>query len=135
VEVRVDEATGEVRVSLVVAAFAAGTILNAKTARSQYPGGIVWGIGLALTEATVRDPRSGRVANRSLEDYHVPVNADVPALDVIMVDEKDPFVNEIGAKGIGEIGNTGIGAAIANAVYNATGKRVRDLPITLDKLQ
>jgi xanthine dehydrogenase YagR molybdenum-binding subunit len=134
VEVRVDEATGEVRVSRVVSAFAAGKILNAKTARSQYLGGIVWGIGLALTEETHRDPRNGRVANRSLQDYHVPVNADVPAIDVIMVDEKDPFVNEIGAKGIGEIGITGIGAAIANAVYNATGKRVRDLPITLDKL-
>ena len=135
VEVRVDDATGEVRVSRVVSAFAAGKILNAKTARSQFLGGIVWGIGLALTEETHRDKRSGRVANRSLQDYHVPVNADVPDLDVIMVEEKDPFVNEIGAKGIGEIGITGIGAAIANAVYNATGKRIRDLPITLDKLQ
>ena len=134
VEVRVDEATGEVRVSRVVSAFAAGKILNAKTARSQFLGGIVWGIGLALTEETVRDARSGRVVNNSLTDYHVPVNADVPAIDVIMVDESDPFVNEIGAKGIGEIGITGIGAAIANAVYHATGKRVRDLPITLDKL-
>jgi xanthine dehydrogenase YagR molybdenum-binding subunit len=134
VEVRVDEATGEVRVSRVVSAFAAGKILNAKTARSQFLGGIVWGIGLALTEETVRDTRTGRVVNHSLQDYHVPVNADVPAIDVIMVDETDPFVNEIGAKGIGEIGITGIGAAIANAVYNATGKRVRDLPITVDKL-
>jgi xanthine dehydrogenase YagR molybdenum-binding subunit len=133
-EVRVDEATGEVRVSRVVGAFAAGKILNAKTARSQFLGGIVWGIGLALTEQTVRDARSGRVVNHSLQDYHVPVNADVPAIDVIMVDEIDPFVNEIGAKGIGEIGITGIGAAIASAVYHATGKRVRDLPITLDKL-
>ena len=133
-EVRVDEATGEVRVSRVVGAFAAGKILNVKTARSQFLGGIVWGIGLALTEHTVRDERSGRVVNHSLQDYHVPVNADVPAIDVIMVDETDPFVNEIGAKGIGEIGITGIGAAIANAVYHATGKRVRDLPITLDKL-
>ena len=134
VEVRVDEATGEVRVSRVVSAFAAGKILNAKTARSQFLGGIVWGIGLALTEETHRDPRNGRVANRSLQDYHVPVNADVPDLQVIMVEENDPFVNELGAKGIGEIGITGIAAAIANAVYNATGKRVRDLPITLDKL-
>jgi xanthine dehydrogenase YagR molybdenum-binding subunit len=106
VEVRVDEATGEVRVRRVVSAFAAGKTLNAKTARSQFLGGIVWGIRLALTEETVRDARSGRV----------------------------PFVNEIGAKGIGEIGITGIGAAIANAVYHATGKRVRDLPITVDKL-
>ena len=133
-EVHVDEATGEVRVSRVVSAFAAGKILNAKTARSQFLGGIVWGIGLALTEHSVRDERSGRVVNNSLQDYHVPVNADVPTIDVIMVDEKDPFVNEVGAKGIGEIGITGIGAAIANAVYHATGKRVRDLPITLDKL-
>ncbi|MEA2751889.1 MAG: xanthine dehydrogenase YagR molybdenum-binding subunit [Myxococcales bacterium] len=133
-EVRVDEATGEVRVSRVVAAFAAGKILNAKTARSQFLGGIVWGIGFALTEQTVRDARTGRAVNNSLQDYHVPVNADVPTIDVIMVDEKDPFVDEIGAKGIGEIGITGIGAAIANAVYHATGKRVRDLPITLDKL-
>lgn len=134
VEARVDEATGEVRVSRVVSAFAAGKVLNAKTARSQFLGGIVWGIGLALTEETVRDARSGRVVNHSLQDYHVPVNADVPAIDVIMVDEKDPFVNEIGAKGMGEIGITGIGAAIANAVYHATGKRVRDLPIPVDKL-
>ena len=134
VEVRVDEATGEVRVSRVVSAFAAGKILNAKTARSQFVGGIVWGIGLALTEESVRDARSGRVVNHSLADYHVPVNADVPAIDVIMVDENDPFVNEIGAKGIGEIGITGMGAAIANAVYHATGRRVRDLPITVDKL-
>jgi xanthine dehydrogenase YagR molybdenum-binding subunit len=133
-EVRVDEATGEVRVSRVVSAFAAGKILNAKTARSQFLGGIVWGIGLALTEHTVRDARTGRVVNHSLQDYHVPVNADVPAIEVIMIDETDPFVNDIGAKGIGEIGITGIGAAIANAVYHATGRRVRDLPITVDKL-
>ncbi len=130
VEVRVDEATGEVRVSRVVSAFAAGKTLNAKTARSQFVGGIVRGIGLALTEESVRDARNGRVDNHSLGDYHVPVNADVPAIAVIMVDENDPFVNEIGAKGIGEIGITGIGAA----TYHATGKRVRDLPITVDKL-
>ena len=134
VEVKVDEDTGEVRVSRVVAAFAAGRILNAKTARSQFLGGIVWGIGLALHEHTVRDERNGRIVTRDLADYHVPVHADVPDIDVIMVDEKDPFVNPIGAKGIGEIGITGIPAAIANAVYNATGKRVRDLPITPDKL-
>ena len=133
-EVRVDEATGEVRVSRIVGAFAAGKILNAKTARSQFIGGIIWGIGLALTEKTERDTRTGRALNRSLADYHVPVNADVPRIDIVMVDETDPFVNEIGAKGIGEIGITGVGAAIANAVFHATGKRVRDLPITLDKL-
>ena len=134
VEVKVDEDTGEVRVSRIVSAFAAGTILNVKTARSQFLGGIVWGIGFALTEHSVRDPRNGRIVTRDLSDYHVAVNADVPDIDVIMVDELDPHVNELGAKGIGEIGITGISAAIANAVFHATGKRVRDLPVTLDKL-
>ncbi|MEO6603778.1 MAG: xanthine dehydrogenase family protein molybdopterin-binding subunit [Polyangiaceae bacterium] len=134
VEVRVDEDTGEVRVARAVGAFAAGKILNPKTARSQFYGGMVWGIGFALEEQTVRDARSGRVVTRDLADYHVPVHADIPALEVISVDETDPHVNEIGAKGIGEIGITGITAAIASAVYHATGKRVRDLPITLDKL-
>jgi xanthine dehydrogenase YagR molybdenum-binding subunit len=134
VEVRVDEDTGEVRVARAVGAFAAGKILNPKTARSQFYGGMVWGIGFALEEHTLRDARSGRVVTRDLADYHVPVHADIPALEVISVDETDLHVNEIGAKGIGEIGITGISAAIANAVYHATGKRVRDLPITLDKL-
>ncbi len=134
VEVRVDEDTGEVRVARAVGAFAAGKILNPKTARSQFYGGMVWGIGFALEEHTVRDTRSGRIVTRDLADYHVPVHADVPELTVVMVEEHDPHVNEIGAKGIGEIGITGISAAIANAVYNATGKRVRDLPISLDKL-
>ncbi len=133
-EVRVDEDSGEVRVARWVAAFAAGKILNEKTARSQYQGGIVWGIGFALHEHTVRDPRSGRVVTRDLADYHVPVHADVPVIDVIMVDEVDPYVNDVGAKGIGEIGITGAAAAVANAVYHATGKRIRDLPITPDKL-
>ncbi len=134
VEVRVDPDLGVVRVARVVAAFGAGKILNAKTARSQLVGGIVWGIGMALEERTVRDPRTARAVTRDLSDYHVPVCADVPDVDVITIDEDDPFVNEIGAKGIGEIGITGIGAAIVNAVFHATGKRVRDVPITLDKL-
>jgi xanthine dehydrogenase YagR molybdenum-binding subunit len=134
VEVRVDDELGEVKVTRVVAAFAAGKILNPKTARSQLIGGLVWGLGLALFEHTERDSRTARVVTRDLADYHVPVHADVPAIDVIMVPEEDPHVNEIGAKGVGEIGITGIGAAIANAVHHATGKRVRDLPITLDKL-
>lgn len=95
---------------------------------------MVWGIGLALLEHTVRDGRTARVASRDLADYHVPVNADVPKIEIISIDEDDPHVNEIGAKGIGEIGITGVGAAIANAVFHATGIRVRDLPITLDKL-
>jgi xanthine dehydrogenase YagR molybdenum-binding subunit len=133
-EVRCDRDLGTVRVSRFVGAFGAGKILNAKTARSQLIGGIVWAIGMALEEHTVRDPRTARVVTRDLADYHVPVNADVPAIDVITVDEDDPYVNEIGAKGIGEIGITGAGAAIANAVFHATGKRVRDFPITLDKL-
>ncbi|HMJ56917.1 MAG TPA: xanthine dehydrogenase family protein molybdopterin-binding subunit [Polyangiaceae bacterium] len=133
-EVRVDEAVGEVRVSRMVGAFAAGKVLNAKTARSQLLGGMVWAIGCALEEQTVRDARTGRLVTRDLADYHVPVHADVPVLDVILVEEDDPHVSEVGAKGIGEIGITGGVAAIANAVYHATGKRVRDLPITLDKV-
>jgi len=133
-EVRVDEDLGEIRVARLVGAFACGKILNAKTARNQLTGGMVWGIGMALLEQTHRDRRSGRVVTRDLADYHVPVNGDVPAIEVITVDEEDLHVNDVGAKGLGEIGNTGIAAAIANAVYHATGTRVRDLPITLDKL-
>jgi xanthine dehydrogenase YagR molybdenum-binding subunit len=133
-EVRVDEDLGVVRVTRVVGAYAAGKFLNRKTGRSQLLGGIVWGIGQALQEHTELDPRSARVVTKELQDYHFPVNADVPALDVIMIDEDDPHVNDVGAKGIGEIGIVGVAAAIANAVYHATGKRVRELPITLDKL-
>jgi xanthine dehydrogenase YagR molybdenum-binding subunit len=133
-EVRVDEELGVVRVPRLVAAYAAGKILNAKTGHSQLMGGLVWAIGMALEEHTVRDARTARVITRDLADYHVPVNADVLGIDVIMVDEVDPYVNELGAKGIGELGITGAGAAIANAVFHATGKRIRELPITLDKL-
>jgi xanthine dehydrogenase YagR molybdenum-binding subunit len=118
----------------VVSAFAAGRILNAKTARSQYLGGIVWGLSMGLHEQTVYDRRNGRIMNADFAEYHVPVNLDVPDIDVIFVDEHDPHVNEIGVKGIGEIGITGVAAALANAVFHATGKRIRDLPITLDKL-
>ncbi|HTJ44316.1 MAG TPA: xanthine dehydrogenase family protein molybdopterin-binding subunit [Kofleriaceae bacterium] len=134
VEVRVDPELGEIRIARAVGAFGCGRILNAKTARSQLIGGMVWGIGMALFEHTVRDPRNGRVVTRDLADYHVPVSGDVPDLDVIFVEEDDPHVNELGAKGIGEIGITGMPAAIANAIFHATGTRVRDLPITLDKL-
>ncbi|HEY3802067.1 MAG TPA: xanthine dehydrogenase family protein molybdopterin-binding subunit [Kofleriaceae bacterium] len=134
VEVRIDEDLGMIRVARVVAAFAAGKILNPKTANNQFVGGIVWGIGMALEEDTVRDRRTGRVVTRDLADYHVPVHADVPAIDVIQVDEVDTVVNSLGTKGIGEIGITGITAAIANAVFHATGTRVRALPITLDKI-
>ncbi len=134
VEVRVDEELGRVRVARMVAAFAAGKFLNAKLARSQLMGGLVWAIGFALEEHTVRDRRTARVVTRDLVDYHVPVAADVPAIDVILIDELDPHVDDVGAKGIGEIGVTGASAAIANAVYHATGKRIRDLPITVEKL-
>jgi xanthine dehydrogenase YagR molybdenum-binding subunit len=134
VEVRVDEDLGSIRVARVVSAFACGKILNPKTANNQFVGGIVWGIGMALHEHAVRDRRTARIVTRDLADYHVPVNADIPAIDVISVDETDQFVNPIGTKGIGEIGITGITAAIANAIYHATGKRVRSLPIQLDSL-
>ncbi|MDQ6639961.1 MAG: molybdopterin-dependent oxidoreductase, partial [Pseudomonadota bacterium] len=133
-EVRVDADLGTVRVPRVGAAYGVGTVLNAKTARSQMLGGIVWGVGMALLEESVRDGRDGRIVNGNLAEYHVPVNADIGAIDVVFVPESDAFVNPLGIKGIGEIGITGVAAAIANAVFNATGKRVRDLPITLDKL-
>ena len=133
-EVRVNPDSGEVRVTRWVGSFGVGRLLNAKTANSQLVGGIVYGIGMALMEHTVIDPNLGRVVNRDLAEYHVPVNADVPAIEVLFVDERDRHVNPLGIKGIGEIGITGTAAAIANAVYHATGKRVRDLPITLDKL-
>jgi xanthine dehydrogenase YagR molybdenum-binding subunit len=133
-EVRVDAALGVVRVPRITAVYGAGTILNAKTARSQMLGGIVWGVGMALLEESLRDERDGRIVNNNLAEYHVPVNADIGAIDVAFVPERDPYVNPLGIKGIGEIGITGVPAAIANAVFNATGKRVRDLPITLDKL-
>jgi xanthine dehydrogenase YagR molybdenum-binding subunit len=133
-EVRVDPELGTVRVATFVNAFGAGRILNEKTAKSQYLGGAVWGIGMALLEHTRFDERSGRIMNANLGEYLVPVNADVPMVESIVVPEEDPHVNEIGVKGIGEIGIVGAAAAIANAVYHATGKRVRDLPITPEKL-
>lgn len=134
VEVRIDPDFGEVRVSRYTGAFACGRILNKKTARSQFIGGIIMGIGMALMEETVSDPHLGRIMNANLGEYHVPVNADIPNIDIHMLEEKDPHVNPIGTKGIGEIGITGVAAAIANAVYHATGKRIRDLPITPDKV-
>lgn len=134
VEVRVDPDLGSVRISRWVGAFAAGRIINPKLFRSQALGGVVWGIGFALMEHTVTDKHTGRVVTRDLADYHVPVNADVPEIDIITVDENDPRVNPIGVKGVGELGITGCGGAIANAIFHATGKRIRDLPITLDKL-
>jgi xanthine dehydrogenase YagR molybdenum-binding subunit len=133
-EVRVDRDLGEIRVPRIVAAYGAGRILNAKLAHSQLVGGVVWGVGMALEEETIVDRRTGRYLNSDLAEYHVPVNADIGQLDVSFVEEEDKIVNPIGVKGIGEIGITGVAAALANAVYNATGVRVRDLPITLDKV-
>jgi xanthine dehydrogenase YagR molybdenum-binding subunit len=132
-EVKVDEQLGVIRVTRVVSAVAAGRILNTKTASSQILGSIVWGIGMALREETLIDHRDGRIANANIAEYLVPVNADVQDIKVIFVDEPDDS-NPLGVKGVGEVGIVGVAAAIANAVYHATGKRVRDLPITLDKL-
>jgi xanthine dehydrogenase YagR molybdenum-binding subunit len=134
-EVKVDEQIGIIRVTRIVNAVAAGRILNTKTAHSQIMGGVVWGIGMALHEETLFDHRFGRVMNANIAEYHVPVNADVHDIKVIFVDEPDDIINPLGIKGLGEIGIVGVAAAIANAVYHATGKRVRDLPITLDKLR
>ena len=133
-EVRVDEELGVIRVTRVVNAVAAGRILNPKIAGSQILGAVVGGIGMDLHEETATDHRFGRFMTHNLADYHVPVNADVQAIDVFFVEEKDDEINPLGVKGVGEIGIVGTAAAIANAVYHATGKRVRDLPITLDKL-
>src|SRR5712672_1592406 len=133
-EVKVDEQLGVIRVSRVVSAVAAGRILNAKTAHSQIMGSVVWGIGMALHEETVFDHKLGRIMNANIAEYHVPVNADVRDIKVIFVDEPDEIINPLGIKGVGEIGIVGVAAAIANAIYHATGKRVRDLPITLDKI-
>jgi xanthine dehydrogenase YagR molybdenum-binding subunit len=134
VEVRVDPDLGTVRLARAVGAYGAGRVLNPKTARSQLIGGITYGMGMALMEHTITDTRSGRYMNADLAEYHIPVHADVPPMDIIFVHEDDDHVDPIGAKGIGEIGMTGVAAAIANAVYHATGVRVRDLPITVEKL-
>ncbi len=133
-EVRVDEELGVVRVTRVVSAIAAGRILNPKTARSQILGGVVMGIGMALHEETLMDTRLGRFMNHSFAEYHIPAHADIADIEVIFVEEKDPNVSPLGVKGVGEIGIVGTAAAIANAIYHATGKRVRSLPITIDKL-
>jgi xanthine dehydrogenase YagR molybdenum-binding subunit len=133
-EVRVDEDLGTIQVTRVVDAVAGGRILNPKTARSQVLGGVVWGIGMALHEETYTDHKLGRFMNHNYAEYHVPVNADVREIDVVFIDERDDVVNPLGAKGLGEIGIVGTAAAIANAIFHATGKRVRHLPITLDKL-
>jgi xanthine dehydrogenase YagR molybdenum-binding subunit len=132
-EARVNVITGEPRVTRFLGSFDCGRIINAKTASSQFRGGIVMGLGLALMEETQFDERNGRVMNASMSEYHVPVHMDVPNIDVMWTDIPEPHT-PMGAHGVGEIGITGVGAAVANAIYNACGKRVRDLPITLDKL-
>jgi xanthine dehydrogenase YagR molybdenum-binding subunit len=133
-EVKIDEELGVIRVTRVVGAVAAGRILNTKTARSQILGGVVWGIGMALHEETLIDHAFGRIMNANIAEYHMPVNADIHDIEVIFVEEPDELINPMGIKGVGEIGIVGVAAAIANAIYHATGKRVRDLPITLDKV-
>jgi xanthine dehydrogenase YagR molybdenum-binding subunit len=134
VEVRVREDSGEARVPRMLGVFAAGRMINAKTARSQLLGGMTMGLSMALHEDGVLDPRFGHVVNHDFAEYHIPVNADVGSIEVAWLEERDPHVNPMGAKGIGELGIVGTAAAVANAVYHATGIRVRDLPITLDKL-
>jgi xanthine dehydrogenase YagR molybdenum-binding subunit len=134
VEVRVHAVTREIRVPRIVGAFAAGRIMNPRTARSQYLGGMIWGISSALHEATELDRKRARYINDNLADYLVPVNADVDKVEIILVPEEDKSVNPAGVKGIGELANVGTAAAVANAVYHATGMRVRELPIRIEKL-
>jgi xanthine dehydrogenase YagR molybdenum-binding subunit len=133
-QVRVDAALGIVQVMRMVSVFDIGRVLNAKTARSQAYGGIIQGIGMTLMEHTVYDERSGAIVNDNLADYLVPVNADIRDIDISFIGIPDFNISSIGARGIGEIGITGVAPAIANAVYHATGIRVRDLPITIEKL-
>jgi xanthine dehydrogenase YagR molybdenum-binding subunit len=133
-EVKVDPDLGQIRATRVVGAFAAGRIINPRMVRSQLCGGMIWGVSFALHEQAVVDPRSGRPMNANLAEYHIPVNADVPSLEAILVEEHDPHVNALGIKGVGEIGITGTAGAVANAVWHATGVRMRKFPITLDRL-
>ncbi len=134
IEVKVDPDIGQVRVTRAIEVTACGKIMNPKASHSQEIGGVVWGIGMALQEATEIDHRFGRIINPDLQHYHVPVNADIHAIETMFVEEEDRVVNPLGVKGMGELGMVGIAAAIANAVFHATGKRVRDFPITPDKL-
>jgi xanthine dehydrogenase YagR molybdenum-binding subunit len=134
IEVKVDPDLGNVRVTRAIEVTACGRIINPKASHSQEIGGVVWGIGMALQEATEIDHRYGRIMNPNLQHYHVPVNADVHEIETMFVEEDDTIVNPLGVKGMGELGMVGIPAAIANAVFHATGRRIRDLPITPDKL-
>jgi xanthine dehydrogenase YagR molybdenum-binding subunit len=133
-EVKVDSDLGQMRVTRLVGAFAAGRIINPRMVQSQLYGGMIWGMSFALHERGVTDPVSGRLMNANLAEYHFPVNADAPSLEAILVEEHDPHVNALGIKGVGEIGITGSAGAVANAVWHATGIRVRKFPITLDRL-
>ena len=134
VEVAVDRDTGEIRMRRMLSVIGAGRILNPKTARSQILGGMSWGIGAALMEQTLLDTQHGHFVNHDLAEYLMPVNADIAAMDVVFLEEPDDKANVLGVKGLGELGVCGAGAALANAVYNATGIRVREFPLTLDKL-
>jgi xanthine dehydrogenase YagR molybdenum-binding subunit len=134
VKVLVHPSTGVVKVNKVVTVSDAGKIVSEKTARNQSIGGVVGGIGMALMEDAVLDHRFGRYVNNNFADYHVPVHADVPEIEALFIDKKDPVINPMGSKGLGEIALIGFAAAVANAVYHATGKRIRELPITPDKL-
>jgi xanthine dehydrogenase YagR molybdenum-binding subunit len=134
IKLSVNPATGMIRIDHVVSCADAGTIVSKKTAESQMIGGAVGGISMALMEDMVIDHRFGRPINNNLADYHVPVNADIPGIDVLFVNKPDPYTNPMGSKGLGEIALVGMAAAVANAVFNATGKRIRALPITPDKL-
>jgi xanthine dehydrogenase YagR molybdenum-binding subunit len=134
IQVYVNPATGVVKVNKAIAVADAGHIVSPKTAASQIKGGSVMGIGMALMEEAVIDHRFGRLVNNNFADYHVPIQADIPQVEALFVNKPDPHLNPMGAKGMGEIATIGVAAAVANAVYNATGKRVRDLPITPDKL-
>jgi xanthine dehydrogenase YagR molybdenum-binding subunit len=133
-EVGIDPDSGEVRLRRMLGVFTGGRILNAKTARSQAMGGMTFGVGAALTEEVVIDPRFGHFVNHDLAEYHVPVHADIPAMDAVFLPELDDKANPLKSKGLGELGICGAGAAVANAVYNATGIRIRDYPLTLDKV-
>lgn len=133
-EVKVDPELGQIRVTRLVGAFAAGRIINPRLVRSQYYGGMIWGLSFALHERAAMDPRTGRVMNADLAEYHVPVNADVPSVEAILVEEEDAHVNALGIKGVGEIGITGTAGAIANAVWHATGVRARHFPISIEQI-
>jgi xanthine dehydrogenase YagR molybdenum-binding subunit len=132
-EVKVDPDLGQIRVTRMVGAFAAGRIVNPHLVRSQYLGGMIWGVSFALHEKAIVDHRSGRVMNANLAEYHVPVNADVPSMDALMIEEHDPHVNPLGIKGVGEIAITGSAGAVANAVWHATGIRVRRFPVAIEE--